>query len=132
MEDYESLKATDLLLESLSIHPTHEAVGAERAVGTHLHTKEEIATILKEYFKDSKVDRAFLFGSYSRGTQSTVSDIDILISFDEAAKATIFDLVGIKLDLEDIFQRPVDLVQKGTEYDHVKESMEADKVLVYG
>ena len=50
-----------------------------------------------------------LFGSYSRDDQIDSSDIDLLVEFDE--KAIIFDnYMDLKFNLEDLFQKPVDLV----------------------
>jgi len=50
-----------------------------------------------------------LFGSYSREEQNDSSDIDLLVEFDD--KAITFDnYMELKFDLEDIFQKAVDLV----------------------
>jgi len=51
-----------------------------------------------------------LFGSFARGEQTAISDIDILAEFDE--EADLFDLIGLTLYLEDVLQRRVDVVPK--------------------
>jgi uncharacterized protein len=51
-----------------------------------------------------------LFGSFVRKEQSEDSDIDILAEFDN--NADLFDLIGLELYLEDIFEREVDVVPK--------------------
>ena len=48
-----------------------------------------------------------VFGSMARGDDREGSDVDILVSFEGAADFDRF--MGLKLDLEDLFQRPVDL-----------------------
>lgn len=51
-----------------------------------------------------------VFGSYSRGEMKEDSDIDILYAFQK--KISLFDLVGLKLELEDALHRKVDLVSE--------------------
>ena len=67
--------------------------------------KEKIIKILKE----NKIKRAGIFGSYARGEQTKNSDIDILVEFNK--NVSLFDIVGIKLELEDNLGRKVDLVE---------------------
>jgi predicted nucleotidyltransferase len=59
-----------------------------------------------------KVRSIGLFGSFVRGEQMTDSDIDLLAEFEE--DADLFDLIGLALYLEEIFQRRVDVVPKGS------------------
>ncbi|MEN6326316.1 MAG: nucleotidyltransferase family protein [Syntrophomonas sp.] len=49
-----------------------------------------------------------IFGSISRGDDNLESDIDLLVNFDE--ERTLFDLINLKLELEDLLNRKVDLV----------------------
>ena len=72
--------------------------------------KQKIVKILKE----NGVKRAGIFGSYARGEANENSDIDILVEFDK--NISLFDFVGIKLELEDNLKRKVDL----TEYKVIK------------
>ena len=53
-----------------------------------------------------------LFGSALRPDFKPESDVDILISFHGAADWGLFDHVQMRLDLESIFQRKVDLVTR--------------------
>jgi len=55
------------------------------------------------------VKKAALFGSYARNEQTTESDIDILVELGK--KISLFDYVGLKLDLEDTLNKKIDLVQ---------------------
>ena len=57
-----------------------------------------------------KVREIGLFGSFVRGEQAASSDIDLLAEFE--ADADLFDLIGLELYLEEIFQRTVDVVPK--------------------
>lgn len=53
-----------------------------------------------------------LFGSALRPDFKPESDVDVLISFDETADWGLFDHAQMRLDLEAIFQRKVDLVTR--------------------
>ena len=48
-----------------------------------------------------------LFGSAARGNMNELSDIDIVV---ELKKQDLFDLVGIKQDLEEQLCQPVDII----------------------
>jgi uncharacterized protein len=53
-----------------------------------------------------------LFGSALRPDFSQESDVDILISFQQGAGISAFDLAAMQSELESIFGRHVDLVEK--------------------
>ncbi len=72
--------------------------------------KEKAVPILKE----AGVTRSSLFGSYVRGEQEEISDIDLLVDFPKGK--SLFDFVAVKLKLEDALGKKVDLV----EYDLIK------------
>lgn len=57
-----------------------------------------------------KVREIGVFGSFVRGEQNQTSDIDVLVEFEE--DADLFDLAGLGLFLEQVFQRKVDVVPK--------------------
>lgn len=67
----------------------------------------ELRPIITARYKTSELG---IFGSFIRGEQSASSDIDILAEFEDGAD--LFDLIGLTLYLEDIFQRKVDVVPK--------------------
>ena len=53
-----------------------------------------------------------IFGSALRDDFNALSDIDILVSFNDAAEITLLDLAQMQIELERLFSRPVDLVEK--------------------
>jgi len=53
-----------------------------------------------------------LFGSALRDDFRPDSDVDVLVTFSRQAQISLFDLVQMKLDLEKIFHRPVDIIEK--------------------
>jgi len=74
-------------------------------------SREEILQKLHEYNDEMQerfsLSRIGLFGSYVRGSADEKSDIDFLIELNEP---TFDHYMDLKFFLEDIFQRPVDLV----------------------
>ena len=79
--------------------------------------KQAIINKLREFFTLQPVEKAWVFGSYSRGEESRESDIDILVRFDKNANVTLFKYIGI--------------VKEGQLKDFAKESAEQDKILIY-
>ena len=67
--------------------------------------KKKIMPILKK----NKVVRAGIFGSYARGEQKKNSDVDILVEIKK--RISLFDFVGIKIELEEKLGKKVDLVE---------------------
>lgn len=79
-----------------------------------MKTKEQVLKALEalrdEVQRRYKVKSLALFGSLVRGEQSTSSDIDILVEFEDGAD--LFDLVGLSAFLEERLQERVDIVPK--------------------
>lgn len=59
-----------------------------------------------------KVTEFSLFGSVLREDFRPDSDVDVLVTFAPEATVSLFDLVAMKIELEDVFKRPVDVVEK--------------------
>ncbi len=53
-----------------------------------------------------------LFGSVLREDFSDSSDIDVLVSFKPETRWSAWDLMRMKEELENLFGRPVDLIEK--------------------
>lgn len=81
-------------------------------------------TIMARY----KVKEFSLFGSLARGEQRDGSDIDLLAEFDN--EADLFDLIGLILYLEEIFQCPVDVVPKSALRAELQETVLSQVVAV--
>jgi predicted nucleotidyltransferase len=69
-----------------------------------IEIKKKIYPILKKY----RVSRASFFGSIVQATATKNSDIDILVELPNSA--SLLDLAGLKLDLEDKLGKKVDVV----------------------
>ena len=53
-------------------------------------TRDHIIPVIQGYFATQPIIKAWLFGSYSRGEETTGSDVDILVIFDDNAKIGLF------------------------------------------
>jgi predicted nucleotidyltransferase len=67
---------------------------------------------LAELCRKWKVKEFSLFGSILSEDFSPSSDVDVLVSFDPAAPWSLWDLMDMKEELEALFGRSVDLVEK--------------------
>ena len=65
---------------------------------------------IKAICKKNSISYLGLFGSYARGDETKESDVDLLVTFTKVH--SLFDLVEIKHEFEELLQRDVDLVQK--------------------
>lgn len=92
-------------------------------------TKSNIAKI-KKLFDDYPVDRAYIFGSYARGDAGKNSDIDILVELNYNQHIGL-RIIKLKNDLEDIFNKPVDLLTSNAVSKHIQPFIEVDKQLIY-
>lgn len=71
--------------------------------------KDKIA----EFCRRWKITEFALFGSVLRDDFRPDSDIDVLVSFEEKAGWSLYDIVEMKDELKAVFGRDVDLVEKG-------------------
>ncbi len=67
---------------------------------------------IAQFWSRWKVVEFALFGSILRDDFNPHSDVDVLISFQPEAVISSFDLAQMRIKLEDIFQRQVDVVEK--------------------
>ena len=68
--------------------------------------------MLESFCKKWSITEFAVFGSVLRDDFRTDSDIDVLITFQENAEISLFDIVKIKHELESFFGREVDVVEK--------------------
>lgn len=67
---------------------------------------------IEAFCRKWKIREFALFGSVLRDDFRPDSDVDVLVTFEEGSKHSLFDIVDMKLELEGVFGREVDLVQK--------------------
>lgn len=92
---------------------------------------DDIKILLKDFFINKPIDRAWIFGSYARGEQTPNSDIDILVDFDKKNNLSLFGLAAIINELETLTNSKVDLVDRKNLYPYVAKFVEKEKILIY-
>ncbi len=90
----------------------------------------KVQGILSNYFKSKPVEKAWVFGSFSRGEETGSSDVDILVTLTPDSHMGL-EFFGMIIDLEKLLERPVDLVVEGDLLPFAAESADKDKILVY-
>lgn len=70
---------------------------------------DELSKNLNTWKEKYGVKRIGLFGSYVREEQNELSDIDVIVEFNDA-QLSFDNYMDLKFSLEDRFQKPIDLV----------------------
>ncbi|MGG6241731.1 nucleotidyltransferase family protein [Nodosilinea sp. AN01ver1] len=94
-------------------------------------TKQAILGRLREQLNTVQsfgVQSLALFGSVARDEATETSDLDFLVEFEGAA--TFDRYMDLKFFLEDLFEKPVDLVIKHTLKPQIQQSVLAEVIYV--
>ncbi|MBD5263195.1 MAG: nucleotidyltransferase family protein [Bacteroides sp.] len=91
----------------------------------------KIINILKEFFSKLPVEKAWVFGSYARGEETSESDVDILVRYSEDTCLGLFGIAEIIDKLEKLLGKKVDLVEEDTLYPRVAKMVNAEKIQIY-
>lgn len=87
-----------------------------KKVEEEMKSVQEIKEILKkhkgELVEKYKIKEIGIFGSYVRGGQKKKSDLDVLVEFEEDARISLLDFIGLQNLLTDLLGVKVDLVEK--------------------
>jgi predicted nucleotidyltransferase len=86
--------------------------------------KDKIVPVLKRH----DVVRAALFGSFVRGEAKKGSDIDILVEF--KGEKSLLDLVALKLELEELLGREVDVLTYNSIHPFIRETILKEQVAI--
>lgn len=86
--------------------------------------------VIADYFKTQPVLKAWLFGSFARGEETPLSDVDIIVLLDHS-KPVGLKFFGMWSELERLLDRKVDLVEEGELLPFALESANRDKRLIY-
>ena len=97
---------------------------------TNRQDSQTLQKVLAEYFKTQPVLKAWLFGSFARGEETPLSDVDILVVLDPSQPIGL-KFFGMWNDLEQLLDRSVDLVTESSLADFARDSVERDKILIY-
>ena len=91
---------------------------------------EELRMIVSPIAQAHGVESVSLFGSYSNGTADAHSDVDLKI--EKGSVMSLFQLSGLRLDIEDALRVSVDLVTNDSSDHEFLDMIAKDEVLLYG
>jgi predicted nucleotidyltransferase len=74
------------------------------------------------------VAHAGVFGSFARGEQRPDSDLDLLVEFE--GRSSLLDMAGLKLDLQDLLGRQVDVVTPDGLSPYIQDNVMRDLVVI--
>jgi uncharacterized protein len=77
------------------------------------------------------VTHAALFGSRARGDNRPDSDTDIMIDVDPDMEMSVYDYVGLKEFIGELFDGPVDVVRRAGLKPYVRPAATADAVYAF-
>lgn len=140
---YYELNENDLLVAWLSDKLVYEVADEEMGLKALQTAEEKVAYIafkktdkkdllkkIKTGLKNfSSIQKAWIYGSFSRGDDGPKSDIDIAIETDE--KFSYFDLAEVQFQLEKAINRKVDVGFMDTFKPYIFEHVKPDLKLVY-
>ena len=69
---------------------------------------------LADFCRHWKVIEVAIFGSALREDFTPASDVDILVTFAPDAQVGLFELAQMQIELQGLFKRPVDVVEKAS------------------
>ncbi|MDE6479381.1 MAG: nucleotidyltransferase family protein [Muribaculaceae bacterium] len=86
---------------------------------------------LRDFFSTEPVEKAWIFGSYARGEETSESDIDILVRYSKDTCLGLFGIAELIEKLESLLGKKVDLVEEQTLYPRVAKIVNSEKIQVY-
>lgn len=89
---------------------------------------EELKKTLIDVLRKHDVKKAALFGSIVRGEATDESDIDLLVEFE--GRKSLLDLAGLKLDLQEIVRRNVDVLTYKSLHPLLKERILSEQEVI--
>ena len=92
-------------------------------------SNQEVRNYLKVFLKEKGVIKASLFGSFARGDNTDSSDIDIILQL--SSEKNLFDLAEIKVDLEEKFNRKVDVLTYNSIHPYIKEEILREQEILF-
>lgn len=92
---------------------------------------QEMIPKIQKYLASQPIEKAWLFGSCSRGEETEKSDVDLLVRYIRNDNFSLMTIAGIMVKLEDIIKKPVDLVEDGRLLPFAQKSANRDKILIY-
>ena len=94
-----------------------------------IYTLDEIRSIARPIAQRYGIAGLYLFGSYARGEATPQSDIDFRV--DRGNIVDMLELGGLYSDLEDSFQKPINVLTTQMLSHEFLNSISSDEILIY-
>lgn len=92
---------------------------------------QEMIPKIQQYLASQPIEKAWLFGSCSRGEETPKSDVDLLVRYQDSDSMSLFDISRITVNLKKIIKRPIDLIEEDCLLPFASKSANRDKILIY-
>ena len=89
----------------------------------------EAGTVEADDSRGWRQSPVFIFGSAARGEDHPESDVDFIVEFE--GDKSLFDLVGLQLDLEEFLGRDVDVLTEPALSPYLRDRILASASVVY-
>ena len=86
---------------------------------------------IRKVLRSSEIEKAWLFGSFSRNEERGDSDIDLLVEFRKGARIGLIYYSCLILSLEKATGKKVDLAEAGQLIPSAQITADKDKILIY-
>ncbi len=90
---------------------------------------QTIKTKVTPILESEGVIKAAVFGSHATGEANHNIDVDLLVEF--GGRKSLFDLVGLKLELEKILKKKVDLLTYRSLHHLLREIILNEQIIIY-
>ena len=90
--------------------------------------RDLIIQTIRDYLRQYPVSKIGVFGSFARNEEREDSDIDILVKFEEPI--SLFTLVRMHRELEELLSRKVDIVSEKYLHPRIRASIEKDLKII--
>ncbi|MBU1071144.1 nucleotidyltransferase family protein [Patescibacteria group bacterium] len=90
---------------------------------------QTIKTKTTPILENEGIVKAAVFGSYATEEAKQNSDVDLLIKF--TGRKSLFDLVGLKLELENVLKKKVDLLTYRSIHPLLQDTILSEQKIIY-
>ena len=119
----------EIILELINVKENSQNTGEKQK--KTVNSLEEVKKLAIPILKAHKIKKAAVFGSFARGDFDDKSDVDILIEPPDE-EFSLLDLARLKVSLEDVLGRQIDLVTYDSIYEPIKDRIMKESKPLYG
>lgn len=92
---------------------------------------QQMIPTIQRFFEGQPVERAYLFGSCSRGEETSNSDVDLLVTYTDSNSLSLLDISRMMVQLGHQLKRKVDMVEEDCLRPFAQASVNRDKIKIY-